>query len=189
MIFVDVGAHEGQTLAEVTKAAYGFDMVVAFEPSRRHADDLAARFPNVHVVNAALSDGAAFSDLYGTNDIGEASLFPSKNDVDATVSQCCMVLDAAQALTEIGGPMLLKLNCEGSEVNILRSLIKAGVLGLVHDVMIDFDIRKVPGREHEEQDVLQELRDAGFSRFSLCDNVMRGATHQDRIANWLRGVL
>lgn len=31
-IFLDVGAHDGQTLAEVLKPEYRFDRVYAFEP-------------------------------------------------------------------------------------------------------------------------------------------------------------
>ena len=51
--------------------------------------------------------------------------------------------------------------------------------------MLDFDIRRVPGMEHTEGQLMGRMAEIGFDRFSLCDNVMVGNTHQRRIRNWL----
>ncbi len=51
--------------------------------------------------------------------------------------------------------------------------------------MIDFDIRKVPGLEHHEQKIIERMKRVGFNKYSLCDHVMIGTTHQNRIRNWL----
>ena len=39
-IFIDIGAHIGQTLHEVSKEKYAFDKIVCFEPSSLCWDEL-----------------------------------------------------------------------------------------------------------------------------------------------------
>jgi len=34
-VFLDIGAHLGETLSEIRKEQYGFDRIVCFEPSPR----------------------------------------------------------------------------------------------------------------------------------------------------------
>jgi hypothetical protein len=44
----------------------------------------------------------------------------------------------------------LKLNCEGSESDILENLILSGHISRFSSIYVDFDIRKVPGQEHRQ---------------------------------------
>jgi FkbM family methyltransferase len=193
VIFVDVGAHEGQTLAEVTKLSYPFSRIVAFEPMPAQFATLVAVYGNnarVELHNVGLSDATGRFPMFGANDQLEASIYATKDDVDPAVVTECGFVAASEAFAGFGDePLLVKLNCEGAEIRILDDLIISDAIWQCADVMIDFDIRKVPGREHEEEDVLKRLAAIGFDRYSLCDDVMHGATHQERIAHWLRGVL
>jgi FkbM family methyltransferase len=191
--FLDVGAHEGQTLVEVTKARWGFDRVVAFEPMPVQFGMLAERFgglAGVELCNFGLAGASGAMSMFGTNSNMGASIFSAKNDVDASVVTECRFVDASawfEAFLPPDEKVVVKLNCEGSEVPILSSLLDSGQIWRVADVMIDWDIRKVPGMEYREGEILARFRDVGFTGFSLCDDVMWGATHQDRIANWLGG--
>lgn len=193
MIFLDVGSHEGQTLEEVTKPRYRFDRIYAFEPMAREFDILTERFGhlgNVALFNFGLADSSGRRDLYGTNDGMEASIYPEKLDTDETVVSRCSFVRASEFVAELPDvPIYVKLNCEGAEVLILDDLIGSREIHRLANVMIDFDIRKVPGRDHEAAAVLRRLKSVGFTRFSLCEKVMIGPTHQDRIANWLTKVL
>lgn len=192
LIFLDVGAHEGQTLEEVTKPSYSFDRIIAFEPMPAQYAHLVARFgamSAVELLNYGLADATSARPIYGTNDQMEASIYAAKNDVDATVVTWCQILEASEFFRRhITGDdtVIVKLNCEGAEVPILNNLIDTGEIHKIANVMVDFDIRKVVGREVEEEALLARFREVEFTRFVLCEDVMVGPTHQDRIANWLR---
>lgn len=188
-IFLDVGSHTGQTLEEVTRPQYGFK-VYGFEPMPVQYQALVAAFddkPNVILLNYGLSDKSCDKTLYGDNSQMEASVFSNKYDVDYNVQTVCKFVQASGFLRAIQAKdVTLKLNCEGAEVEILDDLIRSGEIWSVGNLMIDFDIRKVPGGEREAKRVLKELDGIGYDRYHLSENVMHGPTHQARIANWLR---
>lgn len=194
MIFLDVGAHDGQTLEEVTKRRYGFSAIYAFEPMPAQYETLVERFGDnrdVRLFMFGLSDRDGVFPLYGHNRDMEASIYPEKRDVDsAVVTNCCFVSASAffrDVLTG-GEKAIVKLNCEGSEIPILDDLLDSGEITKAH-VMIDFDIRKVRGRQHDEERILRRFEEARFTDYVLSEEVMVGETHQERIAAWLEGVL
>ena len=83
---------------------------------------------------------------------------------------------------------MAKLNCEGSEGDILLDLADSGLIHWVTDVMIDFDLFKVKGRRHEPFEVIRRLKSVGFQDYHLALDVMVGSSHQQRIRNWLSHV-
>lgn len=191
-IFLDVGTHEGQTLEEVVKPHYAFDHIMGFEPMPKQCYEAQVRFAgvgNLAVYRFGLSDKTRTANLYGSNNNLESSIFAEKNDADENIITQCEFKEASeffrsQIPTE--ATVIMKLNCEGAEIPILNNLIDSGEIWKVSNVMIDFDIRKVRGMEHEAQKVLNRMIEIGFERFSLCEDVMIGETHQNRIANWLK---
>lgn len=192
MIFLDVGSHAGQTLQEVLRPEYHFDTVYAFEPMLTQYKHLIDTFgdPRLVACNYGLLDRTSTLPVYGSNDDMEASVYAEKRDVNADIVTQCEFVEAATFFAEnVHGPAIMKLNCEGSEVLILRNLLDSGELWKLDNVLIDFDVRKVPGQEGAEADILERLGSAGFTKFSLADVVMKGETHQDRIRNWLHSAL
>lgn len=191
-VFIDVGANIGQTLEEATKPEWGFEKWWAFEPMPREFRTLSALYgsrPGMNLRRAGLASETGRLKVYGTNDKIEASIYPDKNDVDESVFTECRMLGAAEFFSKFiaaDDVNVMKLNCEGAEVPILDDLADSGEIHKLDRVMIDFDIRKVPGREPEADRILGKLRAVGFSAFDLCENVMNGPTHQARIANWLQ---
>jgi FkbM family methyltransferase len=194
VIFLDVGAHDGQTLEEVVKPVWGFDRIWSFEPMPAQYSNLVRSFggeARVELCDYGLAAATGTMAMFGGNDRMEASVYPAKNDVDASVVTECRFVEASEffrAAVPAGEPVIVKLNCEGSEVAILNNLLDSGEISKVTDVMIDFDVRKVVGMEHHEAGLLSRFRTAGFTNFSLSDDVMVGATHQARIGNWLRSL-
>ncbi len=192
-VFLDVGSHEGQTLQEVVKDEWAFDVIHAFEPMAAQFDRLVDRYagdPRIRFWPFGLADFSGPSVLYGDNANMGASIHPAKRDVDAAQVTACEMRSASEfvsAHVHAADWNVAKMNCEGAETAILRDLTESGMIWRIDRLMIDFDIRKVPGRESEETDVLRGLDDIHFHRHSLAEDVMVGATHQERIANWLRG--
>lgn len=182
-VFLDVGAHEGQTLEAVVDM--DFEHIYAFEPMPAQFARLQALFgdlPNVTLRNVGLAarNGAAL--VYGTNDDMEASLYPAKRDVDSETVTLCEFVRASDFFADLPEGLIVKLNCEGAEVEILNDLIASGQIWKIANVLIDFDVRKIAGMEHLEDETLKRLADIGFDRYS---GWPQGATHQDRIRAWL----
>jgi FkbM family methyltransferase len=190
-IFLDVGAHEGQTLEEVVCGTYAFDLVYAFEPMPEQfarLEETYGNMPGVILCNYGLSDVTGEVAVYGNNENFGASIFPLKIDVDGSVSTLCQMVSASQFFAENlpdGATVVMKLNCEGAEVPIIADLINSGEIERVSNMMIDFDVRKIPNMRLSEGSILRRLRFINFDRFMLCEWVMVGETHRKRIANWL----
>lgn len=191
-VFLDVGAHEGQTLEEVTRDYYGFDQIFSYEPMPEQfarLTDLYGSNPRVTLCNYGLLDVTDSAPVYGTNERMEASVYSDKADADAGVVTICDFRQASVALgevVELDDTAIMKLNCEGAEVRILADLISSGAIHLLDEILIDFDIRKVLGRESDAADTIANLASIGFDRYVLSEQVMVGHTHQERTANWLQ---
>lgn len=197
MIFVDVGAHEGQTLEEAIR--YDFDRIYAFEPMPEQFARLSERFggmASVELINAGLDGTSGTRAVYGSNADMEASIYPNKADVDAGSVTYCNFLEASDFLAG-QYRIFLKLNCEGAEVPILDNLIDSGVINRVESVLTDFDCQHVPGMEGEEERIRLRLKDHGyFNLVTSADVVPKGHerraegtyryTRRDEIMCWLK---
>jgi FkbM family methyltransferase len=190
-VFLDIGSHEGQTLDVVVRPEHAFDVIYAFEPMPAQYETLRERFedfPAVRLRNYGLGDETATLPLYGSNMDMEASMYPAKNDVDSSVVTHCDFLEAseffASYLTQ-DMTVIVKLNCEGAEVEILRNLMDTGEIWKCSDIVVDFDVRKIPGMEASEATIMRDLRSVGFTRIIEREYVMLGETHAERITHWL----
>jgi FkbM family methyltransferase len=189
-VFLDVGAHEGQTLREVLAPEWAFDRIYAFEPASTEYDYLVASFvdPRLTIKAYGLWDRTATLPLFGSNDDMEASMFDAKTDVDGSIAMPCWFVEASEFFRKHiadTDTVIVKLNCEGAETAIMHNLIDSGEVWKIDHVMIDFDVRKIPGMESAETDLCERLEAIGFTNYAPSEQVMLGETHQDRIASWL----
>lgn len=194
-VFLDIGGHEGQTLNEVLSGKYSFDKVYCFEPMPREYNFLVQNFTergiphNLEILNHGLLDVTGERIIYGTNEDMAASIYKEKYDVNNRDHETvCKFVSSAEFFKEHikeDDLVVVKLNCEGSEVIIVDTLLESGEIRKVDNMMLDFDIKKVPGREQEADELLQRLNDNGFTKYSLEWEVMVGDTHENRIGNWL----
>jgi FkbM family methyltransferase len=193
IVFVDVGVHRGQTLDVVLRLPWAFDHVYACEPDPNALAHLRDRFAGdiasgrLTLVPAGLSSTTGKANLYGGNDGGGASLFDGKTNIDATVMRPVDTLRATEFIRQIPRDdfVLMKLNCEGAECDILGDLIDSGEIERIGRLVVDFDIRKVRGRRGDARRTMRRLREAGFDRYDLAEDVLVGKTHEERFRNWL----
>ena len=191
-IFLDVGAHEGETLEEVLKPAYHFDAVHCFEPQEKCCARIRRRF------GAHIDSGRLFVHAFGLADFdGEralfgggmaASMFADKKGVDNSRAVTCRFARASAFFNEYiraGDMAVMKLNCEGGEVLVLRDLLNNGGLSLLENVMIDFDIRRVPSRRREGKQIIAQMKAAGFKNYTTARRSMVGYAHHERVRFWL----
>lgn len=197
IIFLDVGSHSGQTLEEVIRDNYRFDVIHCFEPMPGEYERLREKFrtcpagEKIIFHNYGLLDRTGSLDLYGNNTDMGASIFSNKNRMQGREkSTTCQFVRASEFFAENikeDDLVVMKLNVEGSECIILNDLLDSGECFKIDNVMIDFDIRKVPDKQNDEMVLLERFKREGFHNYSLCDDVMKGKgkTHQKRIRSWL----
>ena len=187
-VFLDVGAHRGQTLAAVLEK--DFDRIVCFEPVSQHWPVLQALADKrTRVETFGLWNRTAAVELFdpGTKGAGFWVKDKRRTDVPITRELCefrratdwfCYNLSADDRV-------YLKLNCEGAECDILDDLLDSGEFGKVAYVMIDFDVRKISAMRHRQDEIMARLEQYPAPRVMLSRDVMAGNTHRDRIHNWL----
>lgn len=192
-VFLDVGANTGQTLSAVL--GQGFDRIVCFEPAAqcwKKLDELAAsarREPGagkVAIERFGLWDRDCRHPLFQPGTQGGGLWKKDRGLIDAT--ELCdfrCASDWTRANLRRQDEVFLKLNCEGAECDILDDLLNSGEFEKVTFLMVDFDVRKISALKHREKEIRARLGAYPFPRVAFCKDVMRGATHSDRIRHWL----
>lgn len=194
IVFLDIGAHRGQTLWEVLQPYYAFDRIYAFEPMYKHyhiLDHNHGDVEHLEILNFGLADCTKSMSLWGTNRRGAASIYAEKANVDAQYETICDFVEASlffRTHLSLDDINIVKINCEGSEIPILDNLIDTGEIWKITSASICWDSEKIPGMEGEEARVKRRLVDIGFDRHELPSGIsyLKGKSHQRRILYWLR---
>ena len=200
-IFIDIGSHIGQTLHEVTKAKYAFDKIYCFEPSMhciKSLEKIAETDSRIIICNFGLSNQTQDAKLFLPGSQG-GTIFESEIDDSAGVSEetsenngeveKIKLRDANEWFEENINPadyIVVKTNCEGSEVDILDSLIDGKFMKNIYIFLVTFDIRENPKYQYRELEVRKRLKQQIEKNFCFSDDVMIGRSHEKRIENWLR---
>lgn len=191
-VFLDIGAHWGETLEEALSPVWRFDIVYAFEPDPEAVRVIEGKFPDalasgkLVLIPAALSNRDGEADLFGGNEGGGASLYAEKTNIDAAKRETVRLISSSRFFSETfrpGDTILAKLNCEGGEVDILQDLSASGEIQKIARLVVDFDIRKVRGKRSLARATINAMRNAGFDRFLLTEDVMIGADARARTRN------
>jgi FkbM family methyltransferase len=187
-IFLDVGAHRGETLAAVLSPEFGFDRIVCFEPVPylwqflETFEDSRLKFQHFGLWNKNAS-----VPVFEPGNKGAGIWKKDASRFDET--EICKFRRASDWFREnisANDTVFLKLNVEGAECDILDDLLDSGEFAKVSFAMVDFDVRKIAALKHRESETRARLEQFGFPRVAFSKDVMRGATHAERIANWLR---
>ncbi|MXM63469.1 FkbM family methyltransferase [Streptomyces sp. HUCO-GS316] len=161
-IFLDVGGHYGEALDVALDPRWGFERIYSFEPAR-HCQRILRGFRDsrVQVVPAGLSSRSGEATLFGTGLLG-ASVYADKDQAgDRVESETIALLRATEWLlanTSERDEIYLKLNCEGSECDVLEDMLDSGVIGRLRSIYVDFDVRKIPSQAHRRATVEERLR-------------------------------
>ena len=187
-IFIDVGGHVGETVEAVLDPGYGFERIYSFEPVRSCAEAIRAiNDRRLVVIEAGLSNSDRDAIIFGAGSVG-ASIYQDHPHAVGCAERC-RFLDATRWFREnlsSGDRVYMKLNCEGSECDILESLLDSGEYSKITQVMIDFDARKIPSQRHRVESLKLRLKNQRYMNFSFPEELMYGmGSHFGGIRNWL----
>jgi FkbM family methyltransferase len=188
-IFLDVGAHTGETLRAVVDPRYRFDRIVCFEPAAWCIERLARfRHPQLEVAPFGLWKETGSRILHDPGTVG-ASIFEDKRR--STTTQVAEFVRATEWFAEnvrAEDTVFLKLNCEGAECDILEDLIDSGEIRKADHILVHFDVRKVPSQQHRERQVKARLRAEGVGNWAQADEMLVGPSMIARVQHWLDSV-
>jgi FkbM family methyltransferase len=184
-VFLDVGAHLGQTIEVVQDQRWAFDRIHSFEPAPAcwaAITDLAGRRVELH--RFGLWDRDAVVPLFNAGAVG-ASLSADK-EVGATPVDCEFRNGAEWVRRNIAedDEVYAKINVEGAEAELVRCLDEGGVLQRIDHLLIHFDVRKVPSKAHLEHEMRERLDRAGVQYLSA-DEIQYGGVYRGT-RNWLQ---
>lgn len=185
-ILLDVGAHYGESLDVALDPRWGFQRIVCFEPSSECAALIRGfRDPRIEVVEAGLSAESRTAELFGSGLLG-GSVYADKVQPSAGgENESIQLVRASTWLIENTRPddtIFLKLNCEGSECDVLDDIFQSDIDRHIESVYVDFDVRKVPSQAHREV-ATRELLITKQVRFWTPEDL--GESAERAIAPWL----
>ncbi|MFN3523670.1 MAG: hypothetical protein ACK4YQ_15590 [Phenylobacterium sp.] len=188
-IFLDVGGYVGHSVLAGLDPIFAFDRVYSFEPVRALADRIAQiADPRLHVVVACLSKGHGAVQLFNPGSLA-GSVFPDAPEYGgAAPPQTVDKLDAGAFLAAFTGPddrIWMKLNCEGSEIDVLESILDGGLSGRLSGVLVDFDALKIPSQRHRVAPMVARLDAAGVPYLTPEQCQYGMVTNYGGVRNWL----
>ena len=187
-VFLDIGAHTGETLRAVMDPRYRFDRIYCFEPVAACVQRMRRmRRRNVTLCPFGLWNETIRMPVYSAKTVG-ASVFRDKVDLpDRRPVQCNFVRasDWFRRNLRDGDEVYAKLNCEGSEATILQDLLDSGELSKVSRMLVHFDIRLIPSERHREQSLISAIAALPQPVLQVFDDLPRGVTLAHTMRLWL----
>ena len=164
-IFLDIGAHKGLVIDEVLKSYYNIDKIYCFEPCKVNYNTLINRYKNnekVIINKFGLSNKTESKIIYAPGNMG-ASIFKDKifmSGTNSSLTDKVKLVEASEWFSDNINKddiIFMKLNCEGSECDIIENLLDKNMYDWVDHIFIDFDVLKIPSQKHRKKEILDKL--------------------------------
>ena len=197
-VFIDVGSNKGQTISAIFEPTHGFDWsfckyqfdrIHCFEPVGELHRGLTKNFldPKIVFYPLGLWKETCEKPLFspGTQ---SGSIFSDKENVDPKRSTLCRFVRASDWFRENvddGDEVYVKLNCEGSEVDIIEDLLDSNEYRKITSLCVAFDVRKIPSQRHREEEIKRRLNECGYNNYIDLDAMRDGLSRREYIQRWL----
>lgn len=150
-VFLDVGAHIGESLEIGLHRKYNFDKFLVVEPSKFGINFLSKfKDERIKIYHLGFSDKNEKVILYGSGSVG-ASIFADKKRNWSNQESVSLVRFSEWYGTNISESDLvwIKINVEGAEKYIIPEFSKIEFLQNIQSVLVSFDVDKIPSQYGE----------------------------------------
>ena len=196
-IFLDVGSNQGQTIRAIFEPMHGFDRlfckygfqrIYGFEPVPELCEVLTSQYhhPLITILPFGLWKETCEKPVYspGTQ---SGSIFVDKINVDPAHRTICRFVRASDWFRDYlseTDEVYVKLNCEGSEVDIIEDLLDSNEYRKISSLGVTFDVRKIPSQRHRQEEIKRRLRDCGYENYIDLESIYEGSRGA-AIRKWL----
>jgi FkbM family methyltransferase len=182
-VFIDIGAHTGESLEEAIRGFYNFNSLHAIEPSSfgvQKIKKIKSKKIRIHKIGVADYRGSAV--LYGSGAVG-ASLFQDKTQLWKRSESVNIVKFSDWLNNNIpdGSSCYLKINAEGSEYAILKEILNSPKQTLIKSILLSVDIYKVPSLKNIHAEFEEFLK-----QYPIHIRIRNEKEIHLAIANWLQ---
>lgn len=162
-ILLDIGAHIGESIEIACDRKYCFQKLYAFEPSTFGLKWL-LKFKNrrVEIVPAGLGSTNRETTLFGAGSVG-GSVYPDKKRhwSHSETIKIIKFSDWFNSYIPMNCKVWIKINVEGSELEIIEEMKLINSLNCIASVLVSFDVEKIPslkGKSQELKRILEKLQ-------------------------------
>lgn len=173
-VFLDVGAHHGQTIELLLYPRFKVDRIVGFDPSPLCHDILDRKFGSnskVSIVKAGLWSETCEMDLHNEGSQGGSvhADYQTTCNPESRTTRCGFIKasDWFRDNVSMDDEVFLKINAEGSECEIILDLLDSGEYSKIKAVFIDFDVRKSPSQKHKEIELRERMKTMGINNLHV----------------------
>lgn len=194
-VFLDIGAHIGETINVVLNSKYNFDIIYSFEPVRKNCDIIKNKFSDKRLIlnNFGLLNKTCDKLIYCAGALG-GSIFEDKiqHDIDKYPnSELCHFIRTSDWFSDNVNESdynIIKINVEGAEINILNNLIESGEYKKIDHLLIAFDIIKIKNKKYLKDKMIKKLNDKKINFTLTSELKIAGHTHNKKINYWLNNI-
>jgi len=179
-IFLDIGAHNGQTLLLANKRYPNCDMIIGFEPVvslfeqcvgkvNKLSPEVKKKFVlynrALDVLDVPEKDIDFYEDLsHGNVKLGSSIYSDKKMKKNRKIQVKCEDVNSFFERTFVDGDsVILKIDIEGKEYDIFESLAEKGNLKYVNKIFAEWHSHKVPSLSKERHyEIVNLLKDMGY---------------------------
>jgi FkbM family methyltransferase len=168
-IFVDVGGYHGHSTMAAIDPIFKFDRIFCFEPAPQCVEIIRRiRDKRIVLIEARLSKSSGEVSLFNPGTLA-GSVYEDASEFDGRTAPLTVVaINAGEFFATFFRPedrVWIKLNCEGSECDIIDSIIGSKQHTKIENVLIDYDALKIPSQRNRVADVHRRVVEAKIPHF------------------------
>ena len=158
-VFIDIGAHIGESIEIATSKKYNFDEIYAIEPStycQKYLDKYKDK--RLRIIQIGFGSETRSTTLFGAGSVG-ASIFLEKTPYWSLNEEINIIKFSEWYNKNIAETDLvwIKLNAEGSELEIIQELKYIVNQNTIMSFLISFDVEKIPSLKKEKMKLMSIL--------------------------------
>lgn len=188
-VFLDVGAHNGQTLNFVYKSGCNFERIICFEPSSKCIPQIKEIARDGTEINQfGFGKENKIIKLFMPGEVG-ASIYNDKKGINNQFWEEVRIISISEWVKRNlnkNDINIMKINVEGSEVDILEDLIHTKSIDYFYSILVHFDVRKIPSQKHREWETRAKIRKLKIKNVCYAEDVTKTRTEAEGIKYWFR---